>query len=93
MVIGLFIIHGLHGATRHQTIGVWLPGHPGTQTFIGSMRSMSTPSCVGAVNVLFVATALVGGIIYYPAYRMNIRIVLEQSALHKANGVFELKKH
>ena len=97
MMIVLLIIHGLLavgllGAITHQAIGAWLPGRPGADTFIGRMRSVSTPAYVTAVIVLFIATALLGGIIY-PTYRLNVRIVLEQYELHKANGVFELKEH
>lgn len=96
-MIALLIVHGLLavallGAITHQAIGVWLPARPGAESFIRRMRSVSTASYVTAVVVLFIATALLGGIIY-PAYRLNIRIVLEQYELHKANGVFELKEH
>ena len=97
MMIVLLIIHGLLavgllGAITHQAIGAWLPARPGADSFIGRMRSVSTPAYVTAVIVLFVATALLGGIIY-PTYRLNVRVVLEQYELHKANGVFELKEH
>src|SRR5262245_22165820 len=97
MMVALLILHGLLavallGAITHQAIGVWLPGRPGSASFVGRMRSVSTTSYVTAVVVLFIATALLGGIIY-PAYRLNVRIVLEQFALHKANGAFELKEH
>ncbi len=97
MMIVLLIIHGLLavgllGAITHQAIGAWLPARPGADSFIGRMRSVSAPAYVTAVVVLFIATALLGGIIY-PTYRLNVRIVLEQYELHKANGVFELKEH
>lgn len=97
MIVLLLILHGLLavallGAITHQAIGVWLPAKPGADSFIGRMRSVSAPAYVSAVIVLFVATSLLGGIIY-PAYRLNVRIVLEQMELHKANGSFELKEH
>jgi len=97
MTIALLIIHGLLavallGAITHQAIGVWLPARPGPKSFIRRMRSVSTASYVTAVIVLFIATAILGGIIY-PTYRLNVRIVLEQYELHKANGSFELKEH
>lgn len=97
MMIVLLIIHGLLavallGAITHQTLGLWLPARPGADSFIARMRSVSTPAYVTAVVVLFIATALLGGIIY-PTYRLNVRIVLEQYELHKANGFFELKEH
>jgi len=97
MLIALLIIHGLLavallGAITHQAIGVCLPARPGAQSFVGRMRSVSAPAYVTAVIVLFISTAILGGIIY-PAYRLQVRIVLEQYELHKANGVFELKEH
>src|SRR6185295_640780 len=60
MMIVLLIIHGLLavgllGAITHQAIGAWLPGRPGADTFIGRMRSVSTPAYVTAVIVLFIA--------------------------------------
>lgn len=96
-MIALLIIHGLLavallGAITHQAIGVCLPARPGAKSFVGRMRSVSAPAYVIAVIVLFIATAILGGIIY-PAYRLQVRIVLEQYELHKANGVFELKEH
>lgn len=97
MMVALLIIHGLLavallGAITHQAIGVWLPARTGAQSFVARLRSVSAPSYVTAVIVLFIATAILGGIIY-PAYRLNVRIVLEQYELHKANGSFELKEH
>lgn len=97
MIIALLIIHGLLavallGAITHQAIGVWLPARPGAQSFVARLRSVSTPAYVTAVIVLFIATSLLGGIIY-PNYPLNVRIVLEQTELHKSNGSFELKEH
>ena len=97
MIVFLLILHGLLavallGAITHQAIGAWLPARPGAQSFVGRMRSVSAPSYVTAVIVLFIATFILGGVIY-PAYRLNVRIVLEQYELHKANGSFELKEH
>lgn len=97
MTIALLILHGLLavallGAITHQAIGLCLPARSGAQSFMGRMRSVSAPAYVTAVIVLFLVTSLLGGIIY-PAYRLQVRIVLEQYELHKANGMFELKEH
>jgi hypothetical protein len=97
MTIALLILHGLLavallGAITHQTISVWSPAQGKAESFVGRMRSVSAPSYVNAIVVLYLLTALLGGIIY-PAYRLNVRIVLEQMQLFKQNGAFELKEH
>ena len=97
MTIVLLIVHGLFavallGAITHQTIGVWSPARNKAESFVGRMRSVSAGSYVNAIIVLYLLTALLGGIIY-PAYRLNVRIVLEQMQLWKQNGAFELKEH
>ena len=97
MTVALLILHGLLavallGAITHQTIGVWLPARGGAESFVGRMRSVSASSYVTAIIVLYLATALIGGIIY-PIYRINVIVVLQQLELNKANGAFELKEH
>jgi hypothetical protein len=47
---------------------------------------------VNAIIVLYVVTAILGGIIY-PAYRLSVRPVLQQLDLNVSNGMFELKEH
>ena len=93
----LLIIHGLLavallGAVTHQTIGVLLPARKTVDSFVGRMRAVSAPSYVTAIVVLYVATAILGGMIY-PEYRLGVRVVLEQLDLWKADGAFELKEH
>lgn len=97
MNVALLILHGLLavallGAITHQTIAVWLPARGGAVSFVGRMRSVSAGSYVMAIIVLYLATALLGGIIY-PTYRINVIVVLQQLELNKANGAFELKEH
>jgi hypothetical protein len=97
MTVALLILHGLLavallGAITHQTIAVWLPARGGAVSFVGRMRSVSAGSYVMAIIILYLATTLLGGIIY-PTYRINVIVVLQQLELNKANGAFELKEH
>jgi hypothetical protein len=93
----LLIIHGLMavaliGAVTHQTISVLLPARKAADSFVGRMRAVSAPSYVTAIVVLYVATAILGGVIY-AEYRLSVRVVLEQLEFWKAHGSFELKEH
>lgn len=96
MTTVLLIAHALLavallGALTHQALAVWWPPR-NRRWFVSSFRGVSASAYTNAVIVLFLATALIGGIIY-PAYRLGIRIVLEDYRLFAANGSFELKEH
>jgi hypothetical protein len=98
MIIVLLILHGLLavallGAITHQTISIWLPMRQGAPSFVGRMRAVSATSYVNAIIILYVSTAILGGIFIYPEYRLSVRIVLEQMQLYWQNGSFELKEH
>jgi hypothetical protein len=93
----LLIVHGLLavallGAITHQAASVWLPARKPAGSFVGRFRSVPAPSYANAIVVLYVCTAILGGVIY-AEYRITVRLVLEQLELWKANGVFELKEH
>jgi hypothetical protein len=97
MIVVLLIIHGLLavallGAITHQAIGVCWPGQGTAASFVGRMRMVSTVTYVSVIVVLYLLTAVLGGIIY-PIYRVSVRFVLEQSQFFVANGSFELKEH
>jgi len=97
MMVALLIIHALLavtllGAITHQTISVWLPMRKTAGSFVGRMRSVPAGSYVNAIIVLYLITAILGGIIY-PEYRLSIRVVLQQLRLNVPNGLFELKEH
>jgi len=97
MMVALLIIHALMavtllGAITHQTISVWLPMRKTAGSFVGRMRSVPAGSYVNAIIVLYLITAILGGIIY-PEYRLSIRVVLQQLRLNVPNGLFELKEH
>jgi hypothetical protein len=97
MTIALLILHGLLavallGAITHQAISVLWPGRGQPVSFMGRVRTVSASSYPNAIVVLYILTALLGGIIY-PAYRLSVRFVLEQMDFFAANGSFELKEH
>ena len=97
MTTTLLIIHALLavtllGAITHQAISVWLPMRKTAGSFVGRVRAVSGTSYVNAIIVLYLTTAILGGIIY-PEYRLSVRVVLEQLQLRLANGAFELKEH
>jgi hypothetical protein len=97
MIVVLLILHGLLavallGAITHQTISVWSPARGNAESFIGRMRSVSAPSYVNAIVILYLLTASLGAVMY-PTYRLNVRVVLEQMQLFWQNGSFELKEH
>jgi hypothetical protein len=93
----LLIVHGLLavallGAITHQALSVWAPARKPAGSFVGRFRGVPGASYTNAIIVLYVMTALLGAIIY-PDYRLEVRVVLEQLALHSQNGAFELKEH
>lgn len=97
MTVILLLLHGLCavallGAVTHQAIGVLWPARQISDSFLARMRSVSAPAYVTAVIVLYVVTAILGGIIYAD-YRINVRVVLEQYQFWKTHGAFELKEH
>jgi hypothetical protein len=97
MITTLLIIHGLSavallGALTHQTLSVWWPAGKRTSSFLNAARSVSSTSYTNAIVVLFLITATLGAIIY-PAYRLGIRVVLQDYHLSVPEGSFELKEH
>ena len=73
MTVVLLIIHGLLavtllGAITHQAIGVCWPARATAASFVGRMRMVSASTYVNAIVVLYMLTAILGGIIY-PIYR------------------------
>jgi hypothetical protein len=100
MLIGwsiLLIIHGilavfLVGAITHQAVGVAWPVTKRGSGFFGAVRGVNGMSYTNAVVILFVATFALGCIIY-PAYRVNVRTVLQEYRDFKPEGAFEMKEH
>jgi hypothetical protein len=97
MWITLLIMHGLAafmllGAVTHQAVGVWLPARTKSATFLNRLRAVPPASYVNAIVVLFLTTAILGGIIY-TNYRIGARLTLERGRFWKTFGAFELKEH
>ena len=97
MWITLLIAHGLAafmllGAVTHQALGVWLPARSKSPTFVNRLRAVPPASYVNAIVVLFLTTAILGGIIY-TNYRIGARFTLERGRFWKTFGAFELKEH
>jgi|SRR5579864_1426252 len=93
----LLIVHGLIavgllGAVTHQAIAVWAPARQPAGSFAGRARSVSAPVYSTAIVVLYLCTAVLGGVLY-PEYRLEVRSVIEQLKLWPAFGAFELKEH
>lgn len=97
MWTALLIVHGLLavallGAITHQTTSVWLPARKSANSFVGRFRAVSGAGYTNTIIVLYVCTAILGGIIY-TEYRLGIRVVAEQLELWRETGAFELKEH
>ena len=96
MITILLIVHGLLamalvGAITHQALATCWPGR-GAGDFVTRFRSVTGPAYTNAVIVLFVATFLVGALIY-PAYRLGVRNYLQSFRLFTPEGAFEVKEH
>jgi hypothetical protein len=82
----------LLGALTHQALSVGWPAKKRTGSFFNNVRAVSSTSYTNAVIVLFLITACFGAVIY-PAYRLGIRVVLQDYRMHVPEGSFELKEH
>ena len=61
-------------------------------SFVGRYAAVSGASYTNAMIVLYIATSILGDIVYAP-YRLEIRTALEDLNLPQANGIFEIKEH
>jgi hypothetical protein len=98
MITTLLIIHGLLavallGAVTHQALSVWWPARAGARGFGASFRAVRGAAYTNAIVALYTVTAVVGGVLLYPTYRLTVRVLLNQLRLNAANGVFEFKEH
>src|SRR5258706_303175 len=83
----------LLGALTHQAAAVLAPPRAGaTGGFVTHFRSVSGPRYAAAVCVLWVLVFIFGGWIY-TRYRFHVRVLIEQEALFKTLGAFEVKEH
>ena len=98
MIVVLLIVHGLLavallGAITHQAWSlVPRQAAAGTMSFVGRFRNVNSGAYATAIVVLFVVTAIGGGLLY-PQYRLDVRTALEDQQMRAANGVFEIKEH
>jgi hypothetical protein len=97
MWIALVITHGLLaflllGAITHQVVSVWAPMRAKAGNFVARFRAVGSANYVNAIIVLYLATMILGAIIY-ANYRITARLTLEQGRYWKSFGAFELKEH
>src|SRR5271154_4200992 len=97
MWIALVITHGLLaflllGAITHQVVSVWAPVRARAGNFVARFRAVGSVNYVNAIIVLYLTTAILGGIIY-TNYRITARLTLEQGNYWKSFGAFEFKEH
>jgi hypothetical protein len=97
MVTALLIVHGLVavallGAITHQALASWAPAGARPGSFFGRFRTVPAASFANAVIVLYLAAALLGGIVYL-YFRVDIRPGLEQAGYWQTLGLFDIKEH
>ena len=97
MTVTLLIIHGLLavfllGALTHQALASVWPRKPGQSDFVARFRGVNGAGYTNAVVVLFIATFIMGGIVY-TFYRTQVRPPLEALQDLPTVGLFELKEH
>lgn len=97
MATALLIIHGLVavaliGALTHQTLAAWVPTRGPRVSFFGRFRGVNPASFANAIVILYVASAVLGGIVYL-YFRVDIRPDLERAGHWPAIGLFDIKEH
>ena len=98
MITILLLVHtllavGLLGAITHQALSVApLAAVTGGRSFFARFRSVNGPAYALPIVILFVLTAVLGGLLY-PQYRIDVRVLLEDTNSRSANGIFEIKEH
>jgi len=97
MITTLLILHGLVavlliGGITHQAIGVWKSKPVPSTTFFQSLVNVRGMTYVNAMCILYVATAILGGIVY-PTYVLDVKGSLTDAQMNAAIGGFEIKEH
>ena len=98
MITIFLLVHGLLavallGAITHQALSVAsLAAGADRRSFFARFRNVNGPAYAGPIVVLFVLTTILGGILY-PQYRIDVRVLLEDTQSRSANGIFEIKEH
>lgn len=97
VTIWLLIFHGLLavallGIITHQAIASLSNATKSPAGFAGRYIAVRPGLFVNAVVVAYLATFVLGSVIY-PAYRLDVRIVLAEMQLGWGIGLFEIKEH
>lgn len=95
--VWLLLLHGLCavallGAISHQALACAVRRTHRGDSFVARYVGVAAPRFVNAIVALYAATFVLGSLVY-PAYRVDVRIPLEEMALGWAVGTFELKEH
>ena len=98
MATAFLIFHGLIavallGAITHQTLAAWAPSRGSAHSFFGRFRGVRAAAFANAVCALFVVTALLGAVVVYPYFKLDIQPYLERDRHWQAMGLFDLKEH
>ena len=96
MATTLLILHGLVavallGAITHQTLAAWAPTGGRRATFFRRFRAVPPAGFANAIAVLYLAAALLGGIVYL-YFKLDIAPDLERDRQWQAVGLFDLKE-
>lgn len=97
MITTLLLIHGLMavallGAITHQALSLVPAGTSPRPSFFARFRRVNGPAYALPIIVMFVLTFILGGVLY-PAYRLDVRILIEETDSRSLNGIFEIKEH
>ena len=92
----LLIAHGLVAvallvAITHQTLAAWAPSGARPGSFFARFRAVPPAAFANAIIVLYLATALIGAIIYL-SFKVDIQPGLERDRHWRAMGFFDLKE-
>jgi len=81
----------LIGAITHQTLAAWAPSGAPPGTFFARFRAVKPAGFANAIVILYVATALIGAIVYLD-FKVDIQPGLERDRHWRALGLFDLKE-
>jgi hypothetical protein len=96
MATTLLILHGLVavallGAITHQTLAAWTLSSARPRSFFARFRAVRPAGYANAIVALYVATALLGAIVYL-YFKVDIQPDLERDRHWHALGFFDLKE-
>jgi hypothetical protein len=97
MAAMLLILHGLIavallGATTHQALAAWAPSSAQPHSFFSRFRAVHAAAFADAIVVLYVVSTLLGALVVYPYFKIDIQPDLERDRHWQALGLFDLKE-